>query len=296
MLRLPTTKNGRPLLIPMSAAIEDTLRRRQADFQQPRAQRGLSGDERGAAGGAALLPVVVGEAGARGGFDDGFLTDRQAAGDEGIGQGEFEALDHHAVVHIVAGEFFAHDDAAFLFEFLVREEHVLGDIREEKEAFFQEGFGGFREFQFINGFLEGGVGIGVGPEGHAEPLEELDHFVSREMGGAIEGHVLKEVGEALLVVLFHEGTRPDIEAGTDLFGGFAVGKDGVADAVGQAAELGFGVRLEVAAVLRPVGGGIEGDGWGGQGAFGILGMQDGGQAGEEEQKQQWAGEFHGKWE
>ena len=75
-----------------------------------------------------------------------------------------------------------------------------------------------------------------------------------------------------------------------------MGKDRVADAVGQAAELGFGVRLEVAAVLRPVGGGIEGDGWGGQGTFGILGMQDDGQAGEEEQKQQWAGEFHGKWE
>lgn len=75
-----------------------------------------------------------------------------------------------------------------------------------------------------------------------------------------------------------------------------MGKDGVADAVGQAAELGVGVGLEVAAVLRPVGWGIEGDGWGGRGALGILGMEDGGQTGEEEQEQQGAGEFHGKWE
>jgi hypothetical protein len=37
------------------------LRPRQADLQQPGAQRGLPGDERGAAGGAGLLAVIVGE-------------------------------------------------------------------------------------------------------------------------------------------------------------------------------------------------------------------------------------------
>ena len=54
-LRLEQLGNGRVLLR------QPLFRRRQSDFQESCAQRTLSGDERGAAGGAGLLAVIVGE-------------------------------------------------------------------------------------------------------------------------------------------------------------------------------------------------------------------------------------------
>ena len=244
----------------------------------------VAGDDDGDALWGIPFAVEVGEALAGGGFDDGFVADGEAAGDEGVGEGEFEALNHHAVVDVIAGELFAEDDAAFFVEFLIGEEHILGDVGEEEEALLKHGFGGFGEFEFVDGFFEGGVGVGVGAEGHAEALEEFDHFIGGVVSGAVEGHVFEEVGEALLVVGFHEGAGFDVDAGADFFGGFGVGEHGVADAVGEAAEDGFGVGLEVAIFLGPRGGG----------GGGILGVEEGGEAGKEEEKREQAGEFHGR--
>ena len=73
------------------------LRRRQADFQEPGAQRALAGDERGAAGGAGLLAVIVGE-------------DRALVGDAvDVGR----AIAHHAAVvgaDVPVADVVAHDD------------------------------------------------------------------------------------------------------------------------------------------------------------------------------------------
>jgi hypothetical protein len=69
----------------------------QADFQQPRAQRALPGDERGAAGGARLLAVIVGE-------------DRALGGDAvDVGR----AIAHHATVvgaDVPVADIVTHDD------------------------------------------------------------------------------------------------------------------------------------------------------------------------------------------
>ena len=80
-----------------SFAGQPFLRRRQADFQQPGAQRTLSGDERGAAGGAGLLSVIVGE-------DRAFVGDAVDVG---------RAVAHHAAIvgaDVPVADVIAHDD------------------------------------------------------------------------------------------------------------------------------------------------------------------------------------------
>ena len=73
------------------------LRRRQADLEQAGADRALSGDEGGAAGGAGLLGVIVGE-------DRAFLGDAVDVG---------RAVAHHAAIvgaDVPVADVVAHDD------------------------------------------------------------------------------------------------------------------------------------------------------------------------------------------
>ena len=231
------------------------------------------GDEAGALGGVPL-GVEVDEALAGHLLDGVFDADGEAVGEDGFGEGELVAFDHGAVVDGVAGEFLAEDDAAFFVDFFGIEVHAVEVVAEEFHGVDEEGLLDFGEFEFVDGFLEGGVGVGVGTEGHAEALEVLDHLAGGEVAGAVEGHVFEEVGHALLVVFFHEGADVHVEAEGGAARGFLVFEDDVADAVFEGAELGGGVGFEVGGVLGPGGG--EGVGAGG------------GEEGEEE------GEAHGE--
>jgi hypothetical protein len=90
-LRLEQLGNGRVLVR------QPLLCARQADLQQPGAQRGLAGDEGGAAGGAGLLAVVVGE-------DCALVGDAVDVG---------RAIAHHAAVvgaDVPVADVVAHDD------------------------------------------------------------------------------------------------------------------------------------------------------------------------------------------
>ncbi len=57
----------------------------------------------------------------------------------------------------------------------------------------------------------------MGAELHADALEVGDEFAGREVFAAVEGHVLEEMGEALLVVGLVDGAGADM----DLDGHFA---------------------------------------------------------------------------
>jgi hypothetical protein len=90
-LRLEQIGNGRVFFR------QPLLRPRQANFQQPGAQRALAGDERGAPRGAGLLAVIVGE-------DRAFVGDAVDVG---------RAVAHHAAVvgaDVPVADVVAHDD------------------------------------------------------------------------------------------------------------------------------------------------------------------------------------------
>ena len=87
------------------------LRRGQADLEQPGPQRTLPGDERGAAGGAGLLPVIVGE-------DRAFVGDAVDVG---------RAVAHHAAIvgaDVPVADVIAHDDEDVGLLLLLRDSGV----------------------------------------------------------------------------------------------------------------------------------------------------------------------------
>ena len=54
----------------------------------------------------------------------------------------------------------------------------------------------------VDGLVEPGVGVDVRAEPHAEALHERDDVLLGEVAGAIEAHVLDEVRQSALVVVF----------------------------------------------------------------------------------------------
>ena len=55
-----------------------------------------------------------------------------------------------------------------------------------------------RQVELIDRLGPSGLGVGVGPEGEAQALQDLDHVAGRHVGRALERHVFEHVGQALL--------------------------------------------------------------------------------------------------
>ena len=81
----------------------------------------------------------------------------------------------------------------------------------------------------VDGLVEPRVGVDVAAELHTVLLQLVDHSVSGVALDAVEGHVLAEVGETLLVVALHDGTGVGDQAELDHVLRFLV----VADIVGE---------------------------------------------------------------
>ena len=67
----------------------------------------------------------------------------------------------------------------------------------------------------IHGLVPRGSGVEVGAELHADFLQVFDDHFTRQILRTVEGHVLQEVGETLLVVVLLDGADvvQDIEVG-----------------------------------------------------------------------------------
>ena len=105
----------------------------------------------------------------------------------------------------------------------------------------------------VDGAVEAGGGIGVAAEVHAEALEELDDIGRGKVLAAVERHVLEEVGEAALVLVFVDGADLDGEAGADAAAGFGVAEEGVAQAVVELAPLDGRVDGQVTGLVGKIG-------------------------------------------
>ena len=63
-----------------------------------------------------------------------------------------------------------------------------------------------RHVELVDGLVEAGVGVDVGAEGSTEPAQHVDQLVLGVLLGAVEHHVLVEVGDT--------GARSDLVDGT----------------------------------------------------------------------------------
>ena len=97
------------------------------------------------------------------------------------------------------------DDAALLLNLLGLQQQTVGPVVEDEQTGVDDALArGGHVRDVIDRLVDGGVGVQVAAELHADGLAPLHDVVALEVLGAVEAHVLQEVGQtALLVVLLY---------------------------------------------------------------------------------------------
>ena len=161
----------------------------------------------------------------------------------GIHHGQQILEDTHLAGHAAAPLLVYH--AALGVDFGRVEGEGVGPVVEDEQAgvLYAPAGDGYRR-DIVYGLVDGGVGVEVAAKFHAHALEPVDDALAGEVFGAVEAHVLQEVGQAALVVFLKYGADflCDVEVGL-AFGGLVVA-DVVGDAVGQGAGDDFLVELK----------------------------------------------------
>ena len=182
-------------------------------------------------------------------FEDGVLADRQPLR---VARAVVK-LRHQHLVHPVARAFalarLVEDDVALLVDVGIVQRQAMGPVFQHREALVDVTalVGGDR--QDVDGFVEAGVGVQVGAPLDPDRLQVRHQFVFLEVGRAIEGHMLDEVGQPLLVVVFEHRAGLDHQAQFELLFRLAVLLDVVGQAVGQFAH--FDLRADRDRVGQP---------------------------------------------
>ena len=104
------------------------------------------------------------------------------------------------------------DHAPFIVNLLIFKSDVEGPVIKDQQCRidnFRVGCGHFLEH--VIGFIAAGEGIDLRAELHADRLEVIDNGFFVEVLRAIEGHMLGEVGQAILVRIFGSGADIDYE-------------------------------------------------------------------------------------
>ena len=66
--------------------------------------------------------------------------------------------------------------------------------------------------QNIDGFIKAGIGIQVVTKFYAYALQVRNNIILFEIFCAIESHVLRHVGQTLLIIILHDGSNLDDQA------------------------------------------------------------------------------------
>ena len=103
-----------------------------------------------------------------------------------------------------------------LVDLLGEEEQSVGPVVEDKEAGVLHSLVCHRHVvDVVDGFVNRGVGVEITAKLHTFGFEPRHNLVAGEVFGAVETHVLQEVGKAALVIIFKDRTYflGDIEIG-----------------------------------------------------------------------------------
>ena len=123
--------------------------------------------------------------------------------------------------------------AAFLVDLDRVERHAAGKVGERQQSLVDQALLVGRHLQHVDGLVKRGVGVDVRAEARAGGLEERDQLAGLEVLRAVERHVLEQVREPALVVVFEQ--RPGLHRQPHQHALFRAGvlAHVVAQAVGQ---------------------------------------------------------------
>lgn len=208
-------------------------------------------DDEGHAFGGVEAVVVVEEKLLGGVADDAFEADGEAVGDERIGKNRLKLFLEEAELDGIAHPFFGQDHAAFFVDFLWCHEGAVGEVAHDGVAELEDVGGLVGEVEHVHRLVERSECVHVGAEADAEALHDGDELAGFVVFGAVEDHVLDEVGETALVFIFHQRASVDVEThGYGVFWG-VVGVNDVAESVGEFADDGFAVERDVGGFMGP---------------------------------------------
>ena len=179
------------------------------------------------------VPVPVEPLESRGGsrFQHLGLPDRQAVRIEGALEQDGELGVEHPGLRPPPEPPLLDHHSALGVHLLGVEEHGAGPVLEDLERRLQH----FRivhgDAQHVDGLVEAGVGVDVGTELHPDRLQVVDQLLLLEVLGAVEGHVLGEVGQTELVLILQDGAGVHHQAKLGAVLGGAVLAHVVAEAV-----------------------------------------------------------------
>ena len=128
------------------------------------------------------------------------LPDGKPPGILGRGEKRRPLLVQHARIGPLAAAPLLDDDAPFLVDLQVVKTHAVRPVLEDLQGRLHNlrRVRGYAEF--VYSLIETGVGVEVGAKTQAHPFEIVLQFVLGEVARAIEGHMLDEVRQALLLI------------------------------------------------------------------------------------------------
>ena len=196
-------------------------------------RRDVPGDDELHLAGDVVCLIVVYKFFPRSGADHFQRADGVAVGNAGAVKHDGENLLHDPVAGGIPRLVFTGDDAAFRVNGAFLQQGAVRKIPHDGEGQVHGGLLHAGHIHHVHGFVKGGVGIRVPAQAQAFLLHGGNHFPALEMGAPVENHVFQEVGNALDVVRFIQGTRIDAQADAEPALGLRVRADEVGQPVGK---------------------------------------------------------------
>jgi hypothetical protein len=185
-------------------------------------------------------------------------------GVQGLGRADREALPvpcarieeercRHRVAQrpgVAVAHFRQHDAPLALQRFLRDREVARGLAHQHQRGVEKRGIGA-GQVELVKRPVEPGRGVGIGAEGEPFALEKGNHLSFGHSGGAVEGHVLDKMREALLVVGLVKRSGLHVHAHHAGAGRCRVAPDDVAHAIAEPPETVRLVDRDVAVLESP---------------------------------------------
>ena len=187
------------------------------------------------------IPVIVeaGDDGALEVADDLLKTDGQTVGVAGAFQHDGPSGLAQTLLGTETTAPLFEDDATFVLNLVLVEQQFGSPAVEDFETHLNQVLVVGGQLDVVDGLVEGGPGVDATAKFDTVLLQGADHLVTLVVLGTVEGHVLAEVGQTLLVVVFEDGAGVGNQAELNAILGLLVGTDVVSHAVGQLANLHF---------------------------------------------------------